>query len=79
MVSTEVDQTSLADAHAIARALGALQRDSQVRSDVQQSDSLREYLASNKQNIGSLRDSSGLTADSLNQLDMVDNLFGTIK
>jgi len=79
VVSTEVDQTSLADAHAIARALGALQRDSQVRADVQQSDSLRQYLASNKQNIGNLRDSSGLTADSLNQLDMVDNLFGTIK
>jgi len=79
VASTEVDQHSLADAHSIARALGSLQRDSRVRADVQQSDSLREYLASNKAQIGDLRDSSGLTADSLNQLDMVDNLFGTIK
>ena len=79
VASSEVDQHSLADAHSIARALGSLQRDSTVRADVQQSDSLREYLASNKGRIGDLRDSSGLTADSLNQLDMVDNLFGTIK
>ncbi|MEH6636774.1 MAG: DUF1631 family protein [Halioglobus sp.] len=79
VASTEIDQQSLASADAIVKALGALQRDSQVRSDVQQSDSLREYLASNKEQIGGLRNTSGLTADSLNQLDMVDNLFGTIK
>ena len=77
--SADLDQRRLADADAIARALGSLQRDSQVRADVQQSDSLRQYLASNKEQIGSLRDSSGLTAASLDQLDMVDNLFGTIK
>jgi len=77
--SADLDQRRLADADAIARALGSLQRDSQVRADVQQSDSLRQYLASNKEQIGSLRDSSGLTAESLDQLDMVDNLFGTIK
>jgi len=79
VASTEIDQHRLADAHAIARALGALQRDSQARADVQQSDSLREYLASNKEQIGGLRNTSGLTADSLNQLDMVDNLFDAIK
>jgi diguanylate cyclase (GGDEF)-like protein len=77
--STELDQQRLADAQAIARALGALQRDSGARADVQQSDSLRQYLAKHKEQIGGLRDSSGLTAESLNQLDMVDNLFGTIK
>lgn len=79
VASTELDQSKLADATSIARALTALQRDSQVRRDVHQGDSLRAYLASNKQQIGGLRDSSGLTTDSLNQLDMVDNLFGTIK
>lgn len=79
VASTEVDQARLADAQAIARALTALQRDSRVRDAVNQADSLREYLAANKQDIGSLRDTSGLTAESLNQLDMVDNLFGTIK
>ncbi len=79
VASTELDQSRVADAQAIARALSALQRNSQAREDVQQTESLRAYLASNKENIGGLQNSSGLTADSLNQLDMVDNLFGTIK
>ncbi len=79
VASTELDQSRLADAQSIAKALSALQRNSQVREDVQQSDSLRAYLASNKEQIGGLQNTSGLTADSLNQLDMVDNLFGTIK
>jgi len=79
VASTELDQSRLADAQSIAKALSALQRNSQVREDVQQSDSLRAYLASNRDHIGGLQNTSGLTADSLNQLDMVDNLFGTIK
>ena len=79
VASTELDQSRLADATSIAKALSAMQRDSQVRDAVQQSDSLRSYLATNKHEIGGLQNSSGLTAESLNQLDMVDNLFGTIK
>lgn len=79
VASSDLDQSRLADAQSIAKALSALQRDSQVREAVQQSDSLRAYLASNKDDIGGLQNSSGLTAESLNQLDMVDNLFGTIK
>ncbi|MFT4518999.1 MAG: diguanylate cyclase (GGDEF)-like protein [Halioglobus sp.] len=79
VASTELDQSNLADAQSIASALSNLQRNAQARKDVQQSDSLRAYLASHKQDIGGLKNSSGLTADSLNQLDMVDNLFGTIK
>ncbi len=77
--ATDVDQDNLADARDIARALGTIQRDSRVRADVQQSSSLREYLASNRDRLGQLNDTSGLTAESLNQLDLVDNLFGTIK
>jgi diguanylate cyclase (GGDEF)-like protein len=77
--STDLDQSKLADAQSIARALSALQRDTQAREDVQQSNSLRAYLASKKEEIGGLQDTSGLTAESLNQLDMVDNLFDTIK
>lgn len=77
--SAGVDQNSLADARSIARALGALQRDSLARNEVQQSDSLRAYLAANRQKIQGLEQTTGLTADSLNQLDMVDNLFGTIR
>lgn len=79
VASSELDQTRVADAQSIARALSALQRNSQVREAVQQGDSLRAYLATNREQIGGLQNSSGLTADSLNQLDMVDNLFGTIK
>ncbi len=75
----EVDPQSLADARIIAQALGAIQRDSRVREDVQRSDSLRAYLAQHREQLGQLRDTSGLTAESLNQLDLVDNLFGTIR
>ncbi|GAB5452069.1 MAG: hypothetical protein Hals2KO_23970 [Halioglobus sp.] len=77
--SENIDQDKLADAQAIARALGELQRSSQARDAVMNSDSLRAYLAANKEDMGGLRGSSGLTAESLNQLDMVDNLFDTIK
>ena len=77
--SAEVDQSKLTDAHSIARALTDLQRNSSARGDVQQSESLRAYLAEHRAEIGELRNSSGLTTESLNQLDLVDNLFGTIK
>ena len=79
VASAELDQGQLANAQSIAKALSALQRNSQARQEVQESDSLRAYLASNRDHIGGLQDTRGLTADSLNQLNMVDNLFGTIK
>ena len=72
-------QQKLATAQDIAQALGSLQQDAKVRAAVEQGNSLREYLANNKQALGGLKDTEGLTADSLNQLDLVDNLFGTIK
>ncbi|MEM8661385.1 MAG: DUF1631 family protein, partial [Pseudomonadota bacterium] len=72
-------QQNLATAQDIADALGAIQQDAQVRNAVEQGTSLREYLAQNKHTMGALKDTEGLTADSLNQLDLVDNLFGTIK
>jgi diguanylate cyclase (GGDEF)-like protein len=77
--AADADRQSLADARIIAQALGSIQRDSRVRRDVEQSDSLRAYLAEHRENLGQLRDTTGLTAESLNQLDLVDNLFGTIK
>lgn len=77
--SRELDQNRLADAQAIASALGAIQRDARAREEVLNSASLRAYLAKHRADIGELKDSSGLTAESLNQLDMVDNLFDTIK
>ncbi len=72
-------QQNLASAQDLAQALGSLQQDARVRAAVEQGNSLREYLANNKQLLGSLKDTEGLTADSLNQLDLVDNLFGTIR
>lgn len=77
--TSEIDETALADAAAIAQALGAMQRDAQVQEALQQATSLREYLAQHRDSLGALRGTSGLTADSLNQLDLVDNLFGNIK
>ncbi|MEP4146356.1 MAG: DUF1631 family protein [Halioglobus sp.] len=77
--SSQIDQQALADAHTIAQALRSLQGNSKVQSAVQQANSLREYLAEHKEQLSSLRETSGLTAESLNQLDLVDNLFGTIK
>jgi len=75
----ELDPQQLASAGDIAQALGALQRDAAVRAAVEAGTSLREYLARNKEQLDRLRDKAGLTAESLNQLDLVDNLFGTLK
>lgn len=72
-------QQKLATAQDIAAALSSLQHNSRIRADVGQGNSLREYLANNKQELSDLKDTQGLTADSLNQLDLVDNLFSTIK
>jgi diguanylate cyclase (GGDEF)-like protein len=79
VAGADLDQQNLADATDIARVLGGLQQSEDVRSAVKNSSSLREYLANNKQQLGDLKDTAGLTAESLNQLDLVDNLFGTIK
>jgi diguanylate cyclase (GGDEF)-like protein len=75
----EVGQQQLAGSREIARVLDGLQRNAAVRAAVEQGSSLREYLASNKESLEQLKETAGLTADSLNQLDLVDNLFGTIR
>ncbi len=77
--SVQLDISRLADANTIASALQHLQHDQRARTALQQANSLREYLASQREQISALRDSSGLTMESLNQLDMVDDLFSTIK
>ncbi|MEM8560767.1 MAG: DUF1631 family protein [Pseudomonadota bacterium] len=78
-LDTGSEQQNLATARDIANALGSIQQDAAIRNAVEQGTSLREYLAQNKHTLGALKDTEGLTADSLNQLDLVDNLFGTIK
>ncbi|MBT4522103.1 MAG: DUF1631 family protein [Halieaceae bacterium] len=62
----------------IAGALEALQQNSSARASIGQSASLREYLAANPDSIGG-DIGRGLAPQSLNQLDLIDNLFGTIK
>ncbi|MEP4484468.1 MAG: DUF1631 family protein [Halioglobus sp.] len=69
---------SMADTRTVADALGALQTDADSRAAVQSASSLREYLAANAGNISGLAGTDGLNNESLNQIDLVDNLFGTI-
>lgn len=74
-----IPEEDLADAPSIADALGALQQLPDVRGALLETASLREYLTANRENIGGLNDTKGLSQESINQLDLVDNLFGTIK
>jgi len=70
---------NLASTQSVASALGGLQQNAQIRQQLQETTSLRELLTSNRDNIAGLQDIEGLSADSLNQIDLVDNLFGSIK
>jgi diguanylate cyclase (GGDEF)-like protein len=78
-LSDDPPQENLADSPSVADALGALQQSSDARTAVQQSTSLREYLTVNQESIGGLSGTGGLSQESINQLDLVDNLFGAIK
>ncbi|MEH6567698.1 MAG: DUF1631 family protein [Halioglobus sp.] len=69
----------LTEPGSIANILGQMQQDSAFRNAVQESPSLREYLANNQGQINGLEDSQGLSPQSLNQLDLIDNMFGSIK
>lgn len=60
----------------VANALDSLQQNSDVREALRQTHSLREYLSSNP--IESLGEFSNLSAQSMNQIDLVDSLFGSI-
>jgi diguanylate cyclase (GGDEF)-like protein len=77
-LSTAEAPAQLADARSIADVLGEMQTDKSRRSEVHASASLREYLANNQSTLLGLQGTSGLSADSLNQLDLVDNMFGSI-
>ncbi len=70
---------NLADVPSVAEALGALQQDSAARGALLETASLRDYLTTNRESIGELSGTQGLSQDSINQLDLVDKLFGTIK
>lgn len=69
----------LTDTPSIASALGNLQHDMEARRAVGESASLRDYITANQKNIEGLQNSGGLTQESINQIDLVDNLFGSIQ
>jgi diguanylate cyclase (GGDEF)-like protein len=76
---TSGQTANLADAPSIAQVLNSLQQNSEVRAAVQASESLSDYLAANRSDISGLAHTTGLSPDSINQIDLVDKLFGTIK
>jgi len=68
-----------ADTASLVQALATMQRNSDSRAEVQQSGSLRDYLTQNSAKITGLEDTAGFDADSMNQLDLIDSLFQTIR
>jgi diguanylate cyclase (GGDEF)-like protein len=68
-----------ADTTALANALSALQQDSEARTQVSQTASLRKFLSDNQGSIGGLEGTTGFEPESLNQLELVDNLFTDIR
>jgi diguanylate cyclase (GGDEF)-like protein len=70
-----VDESNMAGASALANALSALQGNRDVRSQLQGQPSLREYLDKNQSSISELDGTEGINSASLNQIDLVDNLF----
>jgi diguanylate cyclase (GGDEF)-like protein len=68
-----------ADAQILARALSSLQQDRDSRKEVQTSTSLRQYLSENQKNISELKGTSGFANESLNQLDLVDSMFNSLR
>ncbi|MCZ6830764.1 MAG: DUF1631 family protein [Gammaproteobacteria bacterium] len=63
----------------LAAALSSLQHSSSARSELQKTSSLREYLARNHSQISALKGTDGIAPESLNQLDLVDSLFSSIR
>ncbi len=77
---TAGDGGNFASTSALANALSSLQTNQEVRSQIKQQaqPSLRQYLADNQQQIAELEGTQGMAPASLNQLDLVDNLFNDL-
>jgi len=67
-----------ASSSALASALSSLQGSADVRDKLQEKPSLREYLSDRQPDMPELEGTNGFETDSLNQLDLVDNLFTDI-
>jgi diguanylate cyclase (GGDEF)-like protein len=70
-----VDESNMAGPSALANALTALQGNRDVRTQLREVSSLREYLDKNQSSISELEGTAGIKSESLNQIDLVDNLF----
>ncbi len=67
-----------ATSDALATVLSQLQSNEQVRSELREQRSVRQYLADRQADMPGLEGTDGFEADSVNQLDLVDNLFSDI-
>ncbi len=67
-----------ANSDALASALSAMQDDDQVRTALREQRSVRQYLSQHQADIAGLEGTDGFEAASMNQLDLVDNLFTDI-
>jgi len=69
----------LVDAESVAQILSVIQQDAQLRSSVQKVASVRDYLERNQDQISGLKNKGGLSPETVNQLKLVDNMFGIIR
>ncbi|MBA6412556.1 DUF1631 family protein [Parahaliea sp. F7430] len=76
--SHESRPEQLADTATLVNALALLQENDEARKLIEQSGSLRDYLKQHSESISGLEGITALNTDSMNQLDLVDNLFQTI-
>ncbi len=67
-----------ASSNALASVLSQLQADESVRSELRDQRSVRRYLADHQASIAGLEGTDGFEPESVNQLDLVDNLFSDI-
>jgi len=69
---------NLADITQIIEGLGSAQRDPDARAALHESQSLRAFLSGEHDHIEALKSSEGLATETLEQLDLIDNIFATI-
>ena len=67
-----------ATASVLANALTALQSNDRARNALREQNSIRQYLSEHQSKIAGLEGTDGFAPESINQLDLVDNLFTDI-
>lgn len=77
-LADNAEMGKLAGTSDIATGLSSIQQDAGARAALKESGSLRAFLSEEGKNISALSDTEGLAPDTLDQLDLIDNIFGTI-